>query len=162
MDCLCFQGPCSGIDLSNASGYKNAAGIKAAPGRLNGTYSSEIYSTRTVEILADHAASQSHDEGTPLYLYLPYQSVHMPNEAPAEAIARYPPMKNRDRRSYLGMIAALDDALGVVTAAFKQQKLWDNTVLILNGDNGGPVWCSGMNDCPDAAPAMYLLRTTNL
>jgi len=153
-------GACSGIDLTNATGYKNADGIRAAPARLNGTYSSEIYSTRTVEIIADHAAittrtKENGGDGAPLYLYLPYQSVHMPNEAPAEAIARYPPIKNAARRSYLGMIAAFDDALGIVTTALKQHRLWANTVLILNGDNGGPVWCSGMNDCPHAEASMY-------
>ena len=152
-------GACSGTDLTNATGYKNADGIRAAPSSLNGTYSSEIYSARAVEIIADHAASTTRTAGeggeSPLYLYLPYQSVHMPNEAPAEAIARYPPIKNAARRSYLGMIAALDDALGTVTTAFKHHGLWENTVLLLNGDNGGPVWCSGMHDCPHADAAMY-------
>jgi arylsulfatase A-like enzyme len=154
------RGACSGIDLTNATGYKIADGIRIAPGRLNGTYSSEMYSARTVEIIADHATSSTRSkenggEGAPLYLYLPYQSVHMPNEAPAEAIDRYPPINNAARRSYLGMIAAFDDALGIVTTALKQHRLWANTVLILNGDNGGPVWCSGMNDCPHAEAAMY-------
>ena len=33
-------------------------------------------------------------------------------------------------------------AIGGVVTALKTQKLWANTVLLLNGDNGGPVWCS--------------------
>jgi arylsulfatase A-like enzyme len=51
-------------------------------------------------------------------------------------------MKNKARRSYLGMVSAVDAAIGGVVTALKTQKLWANTVLLLNGDNGGPVWCS--------------------
>ena len=84
-----------------------------------------------VEILEDHASNHA---GQPLYLYLPYQSVHMPNEAPAAEIAKQPPMKNAGRRSYLGMISALDEALGAVMASMRRTGLWENTVLLLNGD----------------------------
>jgi hypothetical protein len=73
---------CAGIDMSNNSGARNASGMYAAPSSLNGTYSSEIYSSRVAELLADHVA---HHSSNPLYLYLPFQSVHMPNEAPVSS-----------------------------------------------------------------------------
>jgi arylsulfatase B/arylsulfatase I/J len=146
------SGPCSGVDLSNSTGYNSTVGIRAAPSSLNGTYSSEIYGTRVTEIIVDHAAHYNH---VPFYLYLPFQSVHMPNEAPAEMIAKYPVMKNSARRSYLGMISALDEALGDLMDAVKSTSMWSNTVLLLNGDNGGPVWCSSNHDCPDAINSQY-------
>ena len=83
---------CAGIDMSNNTGARNASGLYAAPSWLNGTYSSEIYGARVVELLADHAANH---RSKPFYLYLPFQSVHMPNEAPEAMIAKYPAtMKN--------------------------------------------------------------------
>ena len=145
-------GRCSGVDLSNSSGAKDPEGIHAANPTLNGTYSSEIYSGRAAEIVTDHAA---HHAGSPLYIYLPFQSVHMPAEAPAAMIAKQAPMKNSQRRTYLGMISAVDAAIGQTVAAMKATGVWDNSVVILNGDNGGPVWCSGMHDCPHAKPDMY-------
>ena len=142
-------GVCSGTDLSNSS---VASGIRAAPRSLNGTYSSEIYSARAAEIFAEHARDHAN---SPLYLYLPFQSVHMPNEAPADMIAKQPPMKNSARRTYLGMISAMDAALGDTMASMKAHGLWANAVLLLNGDNGGPVWCSGMKDCPSVSNDQY-------
>ena len=134
-------GACSGVDLSNSSGSM----IRAAPSSLNGTYSSEIYAARFEEVVVDHAAE--YGAAHPLYVYLPFQSVHMPNEAPLDEIAKYPPMKNKDRRSYLGMISAVDTAIGRVVTALKSSGMWNNTVVFLNGDNGGPVWCSGEGNC---------------
>jgi arylsulfatase A-like enzyme len=134
-------GPCSGVDMSNSSG----ATIRAASSALNGTYSSEIYAARFEEVVADHVGRLGAD--VPLYVYLPFQSVHMPNEAPADEIAKHPPMKNNDRRMYLGMISAVDTAIGRVVAALKSAGLWNNSVVLLNGDNGGPVWCSSNGNC---------------
>ena len=86
-----------------------------------------------MEIFENHVANYS---SSPLYVYLPFQSVHMPNEAPEDMIAKYPAMKNSARRSYLGMISAFDEALGVVMDAMKSTGLFQNTVVFLNGDNG--------------------------
>eukprot|EP00040_Diaphanoeca_grandis_P004139 m.27212 g.27212 ORF g.27212 m.27212 type:complete len:483 (-) comp15705_c0_seq1:126-1574(-) len=144
------NGRCSGVDLSNSSGTI----IRAAPSSLNGTYSSEIYAARFEEVVADHTRRFGID--TPLYVYLPFQSVHMPNEAPADEIAKYPPMKNADRRTYLGMISAVDTAIGRVVAALKSTGMWEDTVVFLNGDNGGPVWCSSNGNCTQPQEsAMY-------
>lgn len=146
------QGRCSGVDLSNSSGANDPAGISAASPDMNGTYSSMIYSRRAAEIFAAHTAEHA---DSPLYLYLPFQSVHMPAEAPASMIQMQAPIKNAARRTYLGMISAVDAAIGNTVAAMKTTGLWGQSVLLLNGDNGGPVWCSGMYDCPDAKPDMY-------
>lgn len=134
-------GPCSGVDLSNSSGTT----IRAAPASLNGTYSSILYAGRFEEVVAEHAGSGN---DAPLYVYLPFQSVHMPNEAPVDEIAKYPPMANQARRDYLGMISAVDTAIGRVVAALKSVPgMYENTAIFLNGDNGGPVWCSGDGNC---------------
>jgi hypothetical protein len=60
------------------------------PSSLNGTCSSEIYSSRAAELLADHVAYHS---SNPLYLHTPFQSVHMLNEAP---VSRHGPTVLRE------------------------------------------------------------------
>ena len=37
-------------------------------------------------------------------------------------------------------VSALDEALGNVTAALRTAGMWDNTVLVFMGDNGGPTF----------------------
>ena len=79
-------GRCSGIDLSNST---KVGGIHPAARSLNGTYSSEMYGAEAARVILAHAAEPG-PTAVPFYMYLPFQSVHMPNEAPAEMIAKYP------------------------------------------------------------------------
>ena len=64
-------------------------------------------------------------------------------------------MRNTARRSYLGMISAFDKALGTVMEMLKATGVWNNTIVFLTGDNGGPVWCSSMKNCGTVAPYDY-------
>jgi hypothetical protein len=36
------------------------------------------------------------------------------------------------------MVSALDDAVGAIVSALKSKDMWQNTVLVFSGDNGGP------------------------
>src|SRR5690606_33596595 len=42
------------------------------------------------------------------------------------------------RRTYAGMVAAMDEAIGKILAALDQSPLRDNTLVIFHSDNGGP------------------------
>ena len=59
-----------------------------APGTKfgNGTYSVYLYGNETVRLLnahaAEHAAKQTDDAMQPMYVYLAWNVVHDPNEAP--------------------------------------------------------------------------------
>ena len=54
------------------------------------------------------------------------------------------------RQIYHAMVATLDEIIGNITTLLKQYNLWDNTLLILSSDNGGPVPLgeSGSNNTP--------------
>ena len=45
----------------------------------------------------------------------------------------------------VGMVSALDDAVGNITASLKAKKMLDNTVIIFSTDNGGPANGFDMN-----------------
>jgi arylsulfatase A-like enzyme len=45
---------------------------------------------------------------------------------------------NKNRRTYAGMVSALDDAVARVEAAYVRAGIWNNTLLVFTTDNGGP------------------------
>uniref|UniRef100_H2YTS8 Sulfatase N-terminal domain-containing protein n=1 Tax=Ciona savignyi TaxID=51511 RepID=H2YTS8_CIOSA len=105
----------------------------------NGTYSSYLFRERAIQIV------KAHKKSLPLFLYLPFQSVHFPLQVPSKYIDLYKHVKNKMRRTYSGMVSALDDAIGDVVDALKQNNLWNDTLLVFTTDNGGQTLMGGNN-----------------
>ncbi|CAG5119578.1 unnamed protein product [Candidula unifasciata] len=105
----------------------------------NGTYSTDLYVERFKTIIANHK------QDTPLFLYLPFQNVHAPLEVPDKYYNMYPNIRDHDRRTFSGMVTALDDAVGEVVSALQQKGLYDNTLIVFTADNGGWVTFGGNN-----------------
>ena len=97
----------------------------------NETYSTFIYAKRARAIISTHNKSQ------PLFLYLPFQNPHGPIQVPEMYESMYSDIENEGRRKYLGMVTALDDAIGIVVDSLKENGLFDDTVIIFSSDNGG-------------------------
>ena len=98
----------------------------------NGTYSTTLIQPRAVELIS------THDDSKPLFMYIPFQAVHSPLQVPDVYRDMYSDIEDKDRRTYLGMVTAMDDAVGNITAALKQSNLYDNTVIVWLSDNGVP------------------------
>ena len=47
---------------------------------------------------------EQHDPTRPLFLYLPFQAVHGPTQAPESYVQLYADVKNKKRRTYLGVL----------------------------------------------------------
>ena len=75
---------------------------------------------------------------TPFFLLLTFNAVHTPMEAPARSADRFAALAPPRRRTYAGMLAAMDDAVGRVTAALAERRLAADTLLFFISDNGGP------------------------
>ncbi len=74
----------------------------------------------------------------PWFVYLPFNAVHGPMEAPQSYIDRFPKIADKKRRTFAGMLSALDDAIGNVLTKLREHKLEENTLVIFFSDNGGP------------------------
>jgi len=98
----------------------------------NGTYSTTLIQDRAVDLISRH------DNSKPLFMYVPFQSVHGPLEVPEVYRNMYSKVEDEDRRTYLGMVTAMDDAVGNITAALKSSNMYDNTIIVWFSDNGGP------------------------
>lgn len=76
----------------------------------------------------------------PFFLYLAYNAVHAPSQAPREDIDRWRdkfPELTEQRAILMAMLEHLDDGVGAVVKKLKDTGEWDNTLLFFLTDNGG-------------------------
>ncbi|KAK8730859.1 hypothetical protein OTU49_007659, partial [Cherax quadricarinatus] len=105
----------------------------------DGVYSTYMFASYVEELLRSRSAEE------PMFLYLPLQSVHAPLQVPDNYTTPYLYITDTNRRTYLGMVSAMDEAVGRVVAALKTTGHYDNSVIIFTSDNGGSEKHGGNN-----------------
>jgi arylsulfatase A-like enzyme len=93
----------------------------------------------TTHLIAKEACKviASGDQSKPLFLYVPFNGVHSPFQAPDSYLKPYAHLKG-NRQKLAGMLAAVDEAIGQIEAALKQAGRLENTLIVFSSDNGGP------------------------
>jgi arylsulfatase A-like enzyme len=94
-------------------------------------YSTHLIAKEACQII------RKRDAGRPLFLYLPFNAVHTPLQVSESHLKPYGDLKGK-RKTYAGMLAAMDEAVGQVVAVLEEQHMLDNTLIIFSSDNGGP------------------------
>lgn len=126
---------CALVDLNDDTA---AHGLNHSSAGFNGTFSADVYGSRLLDILDQHDAS------VPLFVYAAWHVAHLPLEVPAHYTRRYDGViSDPDRRMYAAMISAVDDQVGRMVAKLKSKGMYNNSVVVLVTDNGGPI-CIGM------------------
>ena len=74
----------------------------------------------------------------PFFLYLAYNAVHSPMQAPEAYLAKFAHLPDLHRRLFAAMLAHLDDNVGRVLAHLRATGLAENTLVVFLSDNGGP------------------------
>eukprot|EP01083_Nonionella_stella_P022659 62666_1 len=136
---------------------------------LNGSMYEEYLFANTVYDLIEHFPETVDDQ--PFFLVYTPHIAHCPLQVPKEVLNRYnfsddenacqaqtayiyPGYDDGDkfkcRSTYHAMISVLDEIVGNITDLLKANDLWDNTLLVLSSDNGGPMDLreSGSNNTP--------------
>ena len=76
---------------------------------------------------------QAHDTSQPLFMYMAFQNVHAPIQAPEKYIEKYSFIKDKMRRVHAAMVDVMDEAVGNITDAFKKaglvQTVWGSVVI---------------------------------
>ena len=80
---------------------------------------------------------ERHKEG-PFFLYLTYNAVHTPMEAPAKYLDRFSHITDEKHRTYAAMLSAMDDGVGSVLSKLSGLGLEKDTLVFFISDNGGP------------------------
>jgi len=93
----------------------------------------------TTDLLADESVRliERHDLSRPLFLYVPFNAVHSPFQAPEPYIDMYKNIKAKNKRIYAGMVTCMDDAVGRIISALDKRGIRRNTLIIFCSDNGG-------------------------
>lgn len=80
---------------------------------------------------------EARDRSRPFFLYLPFNAVHAPMQAPEPLLAKYISIGNRNRRAYAAMLDAMDTAIGRVLGTLDRDGSLENTIVVFLSDNGG-------------------------
>lgn len=105
-----------------------------------GTYLTEAFGREATAFL-ERRNSQ------PFFLYLAFNSVHTPMQAPERYLARFPNLEGK-RRTYAAMTAAMDDAIGGVLETLRKKGLEEDTLIFFISDNGGPELANASDNGP--------------
>lgn len=138
--------------LTGHSDYYNRTGGDVAHGydfrenekranlsKYEGKYSTDLYADRVVSLIEEHAAANG--SAKPFLIYFAEQSVHGGTFEAVQPPDRYRDkftwIKDRKRRNFAGMVAALDESIGKVFRALNETGQLDNTIIFFSNDNGG-------------------------
>ncbi len=99
-------------------------------------YLTDAFARDSVKFIDHHQSSDQSDD--PFFLFFSFNAVHLPLEATKQYESRFPDIKSKKRKTYAGMLSALDDAIGQVMDSVRQHKLENDTLVFFYSDNGGP------------------------
>jgi len=102
-------------------------------------------------LLGDDAVKliEQHNPATPLFLYLAFNAVHTPYQAPQEYLDKYKNIEDPSRRAYSASATAMDDQIGRVMRVLAEKKMLNNTLIVFQSDNGGtrnPMFAGAITD----------------
>ncbi len=142
--------------LGGAHPYVAGKGVPIQRGRkpTNETeYLTDAFGREAIAFIDRH---KSH----PFFLYLAFNAVHTPMQATDDRLQKFATIKDRTRRTYAAMTAAMDEAVGKVLDKLRREKLEENTLICFISDNGGPTMRGTTINGSSNAPLRGSKRTT--
>jgi len=119
--------------LGPSSVYFNAPLFRGDAPVTETAYLTDALTREAVSFIHRHAAQS-------FFLYLAYNAPHLPYDVPPQTyLDRVANISDPDRRTYAAMVTALDDGVGKVLQALRDNNLTDNTLIFFLSDNGAPL-----------------------
>eukprot|EP01060_Flectonema_neradi_P009953 TRINITY_DN1710_c0_g1_i5.p1 TRINITY_DN1710_c0_g1~~TRINITY_DN1710_c0_g1_i5.p1 ORF type:complete len:526 (+),score=134.78 TRINITY_DN1710_c0_g1_i5:465-2042(+) len=83
------------------------------------------------------------EEDPPLFIFWAPHIVHAPLQVPQPYVDKFSFINDPPRQMYHAMVNFVDTAVGNVTSLLHQKGMWNNTLIVLHADNGGPIYKEG-------------------
>lgn len=103
-------------------------------------YSTDLLAQEAIQLI------RQRDRARPFFLNLSFNAPHTPLQAPESFVANQTGAPNANRRTFLGMVEAMDAAVGRVFAALESEGIAGDTVIVFVSDNGGQTGMGGGNN----------------
>jgi len=100
-------------------------------------HATDIFTQWTIDYLE---AETKKEAAKPFFLYLAYNAPHTPIQPPQDWLAKVMAREegiDSKRAKLVALIEHMDDGIGKVIAALKENGQWKNTLLFFVSDNGG-------------------------
>ncbi|WP_111979420.1 sulfatase-like hydrolase/transferase [Algibacillus agarilyticus] len=108
-----------------------------APMQHNGKEVKETeYVTDALSREASTFITQASQKNEPFFLFLSYNAPHTPLEAKEDDMALFPHIKDEKRKTYAGMVYAVDRGINDIVKTLKKTGQYDNTLIVFMSDNG--------------------------
>lgn len=125
------------VFLAGAHAYRLGQTANQQPMLRNGEVA-EVRGYMTDVLGREAAAFVDRHAREPFFLYVPFNAVHAPMQAPTRFAARFAGLADDKRRTFAGMLAAMDEAVGAVLDKLREHGLEERTLVFFVSDNGGP------------------------
>jgi len=99
-------------------------------------YSQTKFDGYLTDVLGDKAISfidKNYQSNNPFFLFLSFNAPHTPMHAKKEVLEKF---KDNPRKVYASMMWSMDEAIGNVVEALKENDQYDNTIIYFLSDNG--------------------------
>ncbi|CAM4384319.1 arylsulfatase [Zobellia roscoffensis] len=127
--------------------YNGGGGVQQTPDYWNNTYFNDTYFRNgEPEKVEGYATDVWFNEAIkyvqrkkeePFFLYLPLNAAHSPFNVPESYAKMYENATLTDvQKRFYGMITNIDENFGKLISFLKDEKLFDNTIIIFTTDNG--------------------------
>jgi arylsulfatase A-like enzyme len=105
--------------------YRNGKALKEEG------YSTHLIAREAVRVIGERPNDK------PMFLYVAFNAVHAPLQVPEKYKEPYGDLRDR-RKTYAGMLAAMDEGVGPIVEAVEKSGRRNNTLFVFTSDNGGP------------------------
>jgi len=147
---------CNGTDIIDlwsgsgpAHGVNNPASQNCSQENQTGcVYEDQFFTDRVLGAVKKHGTVK---EARPFFIFWAPRIVHSPLQVPQKQLDHFAFINDTARQIYHAMVYHIDEAIGNVTHELKQSGQWNNTLVVVHADNGGPIYysgCCGGNNFP--------------
>ncbi|MBL8175602.1 MAG: sulfatase-like hydrolase/transferase [Bryobacterales bacterium] len=105
------------------------------------TYLTDAFAREAAAFIEKH-------KSRPFFLYMPFNAVHAPLEVFQKYHDRFASIADSRRRTYAGMMSAMDDAIGRILSKLREHRIEDDTLVFFVADNGGPTLQTTSSNLP--------------